>query len=59
MDKKEIQRKWIKISVIILALCLVLVYILTRLFAKLETEHIVHEALDPYFLKIGKSSLNR
>ena len=54
MDKKEIQRKWIKISVIILTLCLVLVYILTRLFAKLETEHIVHEALDPYFLKIGK-----
>lgn len=54
MDKKEIQKKWIKISVIILVACLVLIYVLTRLFAGMETEHIVHEALDPYFLKIGK-----
>ena len=54
MDKKELQKKWIKISVIILAACLVLVYVLTRLFSKIETEHIVPEALSPYFLKIGK-----
>ncbi len=54
MDKKELQKKWIKISVIILAACLILVYVLTRLFSKMETEHIVPEALSPYFLKIGK-----
>ena len=54
MDKTQKYKKWIKISAIILLACLIVVYICTRLFAKIETEHIVPEALSPYFLRIGK-----
>ncbi len=54
MDKTQNYKKWIKISAIILLACLIVVYICTRLFAKIETEHIVPEALSPYFLRIGK-----
>ncbi len=53
MDKTQNYKKWIKISAIILLACLIVVYICTRLFAKIETEHIVPESLSPYFLKIG------
>ena len=54
MDKKESYKNKIKIATVILAVCLVLIYVLSRLFAKMETEHVIHEALSPYFLRIGK-----
>lgn len=54
MDKVTKQKKWLFISAIIIVACLLLVYIFTSIFAKPDVNHVVPEALSPYFLKIGK-----